>query len=128
MPPLMIRCGASPASSTPSNFIEPELGGNVPESMLKIVLLPDPLGPIRPRISPRPTVNDTWLTAVKPPNRFRRPSTTSTVVPSANSHLLVAIGRTRRQRQHRVALRLALRPHHIRLVVDILDHHRERAL
>ena len=46
--------------------------------MLKIVLLPEPLGPIRPRISPWATLNETLLTAVKPPKRFIRPSTTST--------------------------------------------------
>src|SRR5665213_1597777 len=57
MPRLMIRCGARPEISAPSNFIEPEVGGNVPESMLKSVLLPEPLGPIRPRISPRSTLN-----------------------------------------------------------------------
>ena len=33
-------------------LIEPAEGGMVPDSMLKIVLLPEPLGPIRPRISP----------------------------------------------------------------------------
>ena len=52
MPRLMILCGGRPDSSWPSNFIEPEVGANVPESMLKIVLLPEPFGPIRPRISP----------------------------------------------------------------------------
>ena len=36
----------------PANFIEPADGGKVPDSMLKIVLLPEPFGPIRPRISP----------------------------------------------------------------------------
>src|SRR5580698_1422792 len=84
MPRLMIRCGASPEISAPSNFIEPEVGGNVPDSMLKIVLLPEPLGPIRPRISPRSTLNDTLLTALKPPNCLTRPSTTSTAVPSVD--------------------------------------------
>lgn len=78
MPRLMIRCGASPAISEPSNRIDPELGASVPESMLKIVLLPEPLGPIRPRISPCSTLNDTLLTAVKPPNRFTSPLTSST--------------------------------------------------
>ena len=52
MPLLMIRCGARPAISSPPNRIEPDVGASVPESMLKIVLLPEPLGPIRPRISP----------------------------------------------------------------------------
>src|SRR6202011_3473883 len=128
MPRLMIRWGGRPASSWPSNIIEPAVGGNVPESMLKIVLLPDPFGPIRPRISPFSTLNDTLLTARKPPNRLTRPSTTSTAIPSLRRDLFVAVGRARRQRQHRLALGLALRPHHIRLVVDVLDDHRERAL
>src|SRR5438309_5248901 len=113
----MIRYGGCPAISRPSKRIEPAFGASVPESMLKIVLLPEPFGPIRPRISPRSTVNDTLLTALKPPKRFTRPSTTSTAVPSlSRDHLFVAIGRARRQRQHGLALRLALRPHHIRLV------------
>src|SRR5215475_7870744 len=74
----MIRCGEAPAISRFWNRIEPAVGGNVPDSMLKIVLLPDPFGPIRPRISPFSTLNDTLLTAVKPPKRFTRPFTTST--------------------------------------------------
>src|ERR1700722_10985402 len=98
MPRLMIRCGARPEISAPSNVIEPEVGGNVPDSMLKIVLLPEPFGPIRPRISPRSTLNDTLLTALKPPNRLTRPSTTSTAI------LFVAVGGARRQRQHGLAL------------------------
>ena len=59
-------------------MIEPAVGTSVPDSMLKIVLLPEPFGPIRPRISPCSTRNDTLLTAVKPPKRFTNPSTTST--------------------------------------------------
>src|SRR3954447_3099314 len=128
MPRLIMLCGARPAISAPANFIEPAVGGKVPESMLKIVLLPEPFGPIRPRISPWSTLNDTLLTAVKPPNRFTRPSTTSTAAASLCQHrLFVAVGGARRQRQHGLALRLALRPHHIRLVVDVLDDHRKGA-
>ena len=52
MPRLMIRCGARPEISCPSNCIEPADGGKVPESMLKMVPLPEPFGPIRPSISP----------------------------------------------------------------------------
>src|SRR5882757_8517945 len=126
MPRLMIRCGASPAISWPSNRIEPDVGGSVPESMLKIVLLPEPFGPIRPRISPCSTRNDTLLTARKPPNRLTRPSTASTAVPFA-CDLFIAVGGAGRQRQHGLALHLALWPHHIGFIVDILQHHRERA-
>ena len=66
------------AISAPSNRIDPAVGTSVPDSMLKIVLLPEPFGPIRPRISPCSTRNDTLLTAVKPPKRFTNPSTVST--------------------------------------------------
>ena len=81
MPLLMMRCGATPAISAPSNRIDPAVGTSVPDSMLKIVLLPEPFGPIRPRISPCSTRNDTLLTAVKPPKRFTNPSTVSTPEP-----------------------------------------------
>src|SRR6201990_880369 len=108
MPRLMIRCGARPAISAPANSIEPAVGSSVPESMLKIVLLPEPLGPIRPRISPCSTLNDTLLTAVKPPNRFTSPLTSSTAPAPL---LLVAVGGALRQRQHGFALRLAFGPH-----------------
>ena len=83
MPLLMMRCGARPAISAPSNRIDPAVGASVPDSMLKIVLLPEPFGPIRPRISPCSTLNDTLLTAVKPPKRFTNPSTASTARSSA---------------------------------------------
>src|SRR5437763_3888304 len=121
MPLLMIRCGKSPAISAPSNRIEPAVGGSVPESRLKIVLLPEPLGPIRPRISPCSTLNDTLFTAVKPPNRFTSPLTSSTVPPSLLQPLLVAVGGALRQGQHGLALRLALGPHHRGFVVEILN-------
>src|SRR3954451_4580789 len=112
MPLLMMRCGATPEISAPSNRIDPAVGTSVPDSMLKIVLLPEPLGPIRPRISPCSTRNDTLLTAVKPPKRFTNPSTTSTPEPPLprlhqprghNLGLLVAERGPLRQRQHGLA-------------------------
>src|SRR5260221_4998690 len=78
MPPLMMRWGALPAISAPSNRIEPAVGTSVPDSMLKIVLQPEPFGTIRPAISPCSTRNDTLLTAVKPRKRFTNPFTVST--------------------------------------------------
>ena len=78
MPRLMIRCGACPAISRPSKRMEPAFGTSVPESMLKIVLLPEPFGPMSPTISPFSIVKETWCTAVKPPKRLESPSTVST--------------------------------------------------
>src|SRR5215469_4415013 len=43
----------------------------MPDTMLKMVLLPEPFGPMRPRISPWSTLNETLLTAVKPPKTLR---------------------------------------------------------
>src|SRR5262244_4203995 len=53
--------------SSPSNTIEPRLGRRNPVNRLKQVVLPAPLGPIRPTISPLSTVRSTRLTAASPP-------------------------------------------------------------
>src|SRR5580692_8333998 len=111
----MMRCGGRPAMSRPSKRIAPAVGGKVPDKRLKMVLLPEPLGPISPRISPAPTAKETLLTAVKPPNRLTSPSTSSTGAAS-----LLGVGRRFRQLQYRLALLLLLGPDHIGLVVDIL--------
>src|SRR2546423_502741 len=105
MPLTMMRCGALPAISAPSNSIEPAVGTSVPESMLKIVLLPEPFGPIRPRISPSSTWNETFATAVKPPKRLTSPLTSST-----RARSLRRVRRGGRQFQHRLPLLLRLRP------------------
>ena len=42
-------------SDSPSNRISPEVGVTMPEIMLKKVVLPAPLGPITPTISPSST-------------------------------------------------------------------------
>src|SRR5207302_5768035 len=97
MPLLMMRYGGAPAISAPSNRIDPAVGTSVPDSMLKIVLLPEPLGPIRPRISPCSTLNDTLLTAVKPPKRFTRPWTSSTTVLLLARALSTGVGSGSRQ-------------------------------
>src|SRR5256885_16424618 len=44
---------------------------------LKVVLLPDPFGPIRPRISPSFTSKETSFTARRAPNLLVRPDTLS---------------------------------------------------
>src|SRR2546427_13300890 len=70
-----------PPISEPSSRIEPEVGRSAPAIRLKIVLLPEPLGPIRPRISPLRSSNETRFTARNPSKLLVRDSTTSTGCP-----------------------------------------------
>ena len=142
MPRLMMLCGGRPAISRALELDRARASGaSVPDSMLKIVLLPEPFGPIRPRISPCSTLNDTLLTAVKPPKRLTNPLDDQHCRYPIRLLAHDPVGQpvhvmlywllnvdALRQRQHGFALRLALRPHHVRLVVDILDDDRERAL
>ena len=72
-PRRQISLGGRPPMGWPSSVIDPAVGAYRPAITLKVVLLPDPLGPIRPRISPLAKPNDTASTAVKPPNFFVRP-------------------------------------------------------
>ena len=74
-----------------------------PSRQLKNVVLPAPLGPIRPTISPAPTSRLTSLSAVMPANRFvtvarlRAASRSGSPAGAATTGLpLGAIGRTRR--------------------------------
>src|SRR5262245_16115850 len=52
---------------SPSKTMEPAVGRRKPLRRLKQVVLPAPLGPMRPTISPFSTVRSTWLTAARPP-------------------------------------------------------------
>src|SRR6202167_113836 len=50
--------------------MSPELGFNAPEIKFIIVVLPEPLGPIRPKTSFSTRLNDMLSTATRPPKRF----------------------------------------------------------
>jgi hypothetical protein len=54
-------------TSKPLTRAAPEVGRTSVHSMLIVVLLPAPLGPRKPKTSPRPTVNDTLRTASTSP-------------------------------------------------------------
>ena len=62
--------GVRPPISSPLNRTEPPEGASAPEMQLKAVVLPEPFGPMSPRISPSRTSNDTRLSAVKSPKRL----------------------------------------------------------
>ncbi len=76
-------CARSPASRAHAaaarryrrrrSSTRPAVGGNRPQIRLTIVLLPEPFGPIRPRISPRATARSTPSTARTPPKCLVRP-------------------------------------------------------
>src|SRR5690349_10190791 len=56
-----------PTMSRPSSTIEPLSGRNAPATRLMVVVLPEPLGPIRPTISPRRSSAENSSTAMMPP-------------------------------------------------------------
>src|SRR5215470_12303010 len=58
--------------SSPLKVMAPAVGVKKPLSRLKQVVFPAPFGPIRPTISPSPTVMSTRLTAANPPKCFVR--------------------------------------------------------
>src|SRR5262245_43602958 len=76
-----MRCAASPVMSRPSSCTRPAVGGINPLMVLNSVVLPAPLGPIRPTISPAATVTLTSVSAARPPNRWLIPMPASTGPP-----------------------------------------------
>ncbi|MGY4242346.1 hypothetical protein ACVIIZ_003754 [Bradyrhizobium sp. USDA 4523] len=75
-----ILCAGSPATFSPSNSTSPAVGRSMPITLFIAVDLPEPFGPIRPRISPGCRSNERFFTAVKPPNRLVNPRTVSVAV------------------------------------------------
>src|SRR5688500_13806914 len=69
-------CGGSLPSGRPSKAHVPLLGWSKPVSRLNSVVLPAPLGPIRPVMPPRWTSRWSTDTAVRPPKVRVTPSTT----------------------------------------------------
>src|SRR5712691_11414606 len=77
IPRWQTASGARPPISAPSKRMLPAVGVSAPEMQLKAVVLPEPFGPMRPRISPFLTSKDTPLRAVNPPKRLVSPVTVS---------------------------------------------------
>ena len=71
------RAGAT-RRFAPATCSEPLVAGNNPHSIRNVVVLPAPLGPSRPKISPLHTSNEVLATAVKSPKRRTRSRTTMT--------------------------------------------------
>lgn len=78
--PRLVRSQVGNSSSGSSRRrIDPAVAGSTPEIMLKSVVLPAPLGPMRPWTVFSCTWKVTPSTASKPPNCFVSPSTSSVV-------------------------------------------------
>src|SRR4051794_378805 len=77
MPRFTTACGLRPTMFSPPRCTSPEVGAMKPAIRLKAVVLPAPLGPIKPRISPACSSNDKPATARKPPKSFVRLETRS---------------------------------------------------
>src|ERR671930_323208 len=67
MPKATRVCGANAEMSMPRTSTCPLVAGKRPQMRLTMVLLPEPLGPIRPQISPCATARSTPSTARTPP-------------------------------------------------------------
>src|SRR5690606_16591678 len=76
----VIRCGDRLVSSWPSKRIEPLSGFKTPLTMLKAVVLPAPLGPIRAVMEPASTSKLAPFTAFKPPKDLWRSLTSSSAM------------------------------------------------
>ena len=68
----------------------PSVGGSRPVSIFIVVVLPQPLEPRKPKISPRSIRKFTWSTAMKSPNRWVKPcasmATSASPARAAESH------------------------------------------
>ncbi|MNE12839.1 hypothetical protein D3C80_1056590 [compost metagenome] len=70
MKPTRLRVARSLASTgRPNSMALPSLAGIRPVSTFMVVVLPQPLEPRKPKISPRPMAKLTLFTAVKSPKR-----------------------------------------------------------
>src|SRR5258707_12610585 len=83
MPARKMTCGDARVISAPSNVIAPASAPLRPVATLKKVVLPEPLGPIRPRISLRSTFRSSRSSAVTPPNLLVNPRAVSNAVMGA---------------------------------------------
>src|SRR6266498_3002903 len=74
MPRRVIVCGFNPTRGTPWKRICPVVGTYRPASMLKNVVLPAPLGPIKLEMDRSSSAKSTSFTATRPPKRLVTPT------------------------------------------------------
>src|SRR5438445_12554163 len=90
MPRRQISDGRSPEVRSPLKNTAPAFSGMTPVIRLKTVLLPAPLGPIKPWIALRATVIERSATACRPPNRRLTPRSSRSKADSHCSRVFAA--------------------------------------
>src|SRR5690606_4477582 len=73
-------CAGMPVTFLPFSHMVPDVGANAPATMLNMVVLPAPLGPIRPVIVPFSTFREQLSTASTCPKRLLTFLTSMSVV------------------------------------------------
>src|SRR5690606_19287361 len=81
------RSTSSPSSDSPANSIEPEAARTRPMTAIRVVVLPAPLEPTRPTVSPSATSRETPRTA-----GTREYSTLRSAIASILESLLAEVG------------------------------------
>src|SRR4029079_6389889 len=82
MPKEAMLSGFAPLTLRPCQTNFPDVGTKSPARRLSNVVLPEPLGPRIPTISPCDILSETWDTATTPPNRLVRLSTSRNMTPT----------------------------------------------
>src|SRR6516162_2376259 len=111
MPKARRTSSGSLTGSWPEIKSRPSLGLSTVVSILIVVVLPAPLGPRKPKMTPSGTANEAWSTAVKPLKRLTR-SRASMIAPIIFRRAAVRRGGSRQPgsevRGRREAAELAL--------------------
>src|SRR6516225_11541842 len=72
--------------SSPSSVTRPRVGFSSPVTTLNSVVLPAPLGPIKPVMRPASALSDTSSTAIRPPNLTVTPVSSRRAIGPALCH------------------------------------------
>src|SRR5215471_1459568 len=87
--PRLRRYGGTRVSGRPSSMISPAVADSKPAIIMRVVVLPEPLGPSSVRNSPGGTVRETPSTAITGPKAFDT-STSSSLAPVCIPLLVIA--------------------------------------
>src|SRR2546427_3845166 len=88
------RVGSRPAARSPATSTSPAVGSSKRLMSFRVVVLPDPLRPSRTRVSPAPTVKDTFST------RLRSEEHTSELQSQSNLVCRLLLEKKKKKKKH----------------------------